>query len=134
MTDLPLVTAIIATYNRGYIVCEAIDSIINKTYKQTEVIVVDDGSTDDTQDKLRQYGSRIRVISQNNSGPAAAWNAGIRAARGAIICFLGSDDLYMPIFVERHVSALEKAGPSVPCCLGNALTRWADGRETSSFE
>jgi glycosyltransferase involved in cell wall biosynthesis len=130
----PLVSAIIATYNRGYIVCEAIDSIINQTYKETEIIVVDDGSTDDTQDKLRHYGSRIRVVSQHNSGPAAAWNAGIRAAHGDIICFLGSDDVYLPNFVERHVSALEKAGPSVPCSLGNAVTRWADGKQTSSFE
>ena len=130
----PLVSAIIATYNRGYIVCEAIDSIINQTYKETEIIVVDDGSTDDTQEQLRQYGSRIRIVSQNNSGPAAAWNAGIKAARGSIICFLGSDDVYLPNFVERHVSALEKAGPAVPCSLGNALTRWADGRQTSSFE
>ena len=130
----PLVSAIIATYNRAYIVCEAIDSIIGQTYKNTEIIVVDDGSTDDTQEKLQRYGSRIRIVSQNNSGPAAAWNAGIKAARGSIICFLGSDDVYLPNFVERHVSALEKAGPAVPCSLGNAITRWADGRQTSSFE
>lgn len=134
MTPLPLVSVIIATYNRGYIVCEAIDSIINQTYKETEIIVVDDGSTDDTQAKLRHYGNRIRVISQKNFGPAAAWNAGIKAARGEIICFLGSDDLYLPNFVERHVSALEKAGPSIPCSLGNALTQWADGKQTTSFE
>jgi len=133
-SNKPLVSAIIATYNRAYIVCEAIDSIIGQTYKNVEIIVVDDGSTDDTQERLRAYGDRIRVISQSNGGPASAWNAGIRAARGSIICFLGSDDVYLPNFVECHVSTLEKAGPSVPCSLGNARTRWADGRQTSSFE
>ena len=130
----PLVTAIIATYNRGYIVCEAIDSILNQTYRNTEIIVVDDGSTDDTQQKLQRYGDRIRVLSQKNSGPAAAWNAGIKAAKGKIICFLGSDDLWLPTFVERQVSVLERGGPSVPCSISNAFTRWANGRETYSFD
>jgi glycosyltransferase involved in cell wall biosynthesis len=130
----PLVTAIIATYNRAYIVCEAIDSIINQTYKEIEIIVVDDGSTDDTRQKLEHYGDRIRVIFQKNAGPAAAWNTGIKAAKGEIICFLGSDDLWLPTFVERHVSVLERGGPSVPCSISNAFTRWADGRETYSFD
>ena len=130
----PLVTAIIATYNRGYIVCEAIDSILNQTYRNTEIIVVDDGSTDDTQQKLQRYGDRIRVLSQKNSGPAAAWNAGIKAAKGKIICFLGSDDLWLPTFVERQVSVLERGGPSVPLSISNAFTRWANGRETYSFD
>lgn len=134
MPHSPLVSSIIATYNRGYIVCEAIDSILKQTYRNTEIIVVDDGSTDDTQQKLQRYGDRIRVVSQNNSGPAAAWNAGIKAARGEIICFLGSDDLWLPTFVERQVSVLERGGPSVPCSISNAFTRWANGIETYSFD
>jgi glycosyltransferase involved in cell wall biosynthesis len=134
MIGQPLVSAIIATYNRGYIVCEAIDSIINQTHKNVEIIVVDDGSTDDTQGKLRKYGDKIRIVYQKNSGPAEAWNSGIKASHGAIICFLGSDDVWLPTFVERHVAALEKAGPAVPCSISNAVTKFANGVDAYSFE
>lgn len=131
---LPLVTAIIATYNRAYIVCEAIDSILQQTYPHIEIIVVDDGSTDETRDTLKQYGSRIQVLYQSNQGPAAAWNTGIRASQGSIVCFLGSDDLWLPTFVERQISILTRAGNSVPCSITNAFTRWASGLETCSFD
>jgi glycosyltransferase involved in cell wall biosynthesis len=134
MKEQLLVSTIIATYNRAYIVCEAIDSIINQTYKNVEIIVVDDGSTDDTQEKLRKYGDKIRYIYQNNSGPAEAWNSGIKASQGKIICFLGSDDVWLPTFVERHISALEKAGLAVPCSICNALTKFVNGVDASSFE
>jgi len=133
-TDPPLVTAIIATYNRGYIVCEAIDSILRQTYPHIEIIVVDDGSTDDTKEILKPYGNRIHLVYQHNQGPATAWNTGIKTGRGSILCFLGSDDLWLPTFVERQVSLLQKAGPSVPCSITNAVARWADGGETRSFD
>ena len=73
----PMVSAIIPTYNRARVVCEAIESALQQTYQKMEVIVVDDGSTDDTQARLRQYGNRIRVATQSNAGPAAARNRGI---------------------------------------------------------
>jgi glycosyltransferase involved in cell wall biosynthesis len=130
----PLTSAIIATYNRAYIVCEAIESILNQTYKNLEIIVVDDGSTDDTQNKLKRYGDRIRVVYQQNSGPAAAWNRGIQESRGEIITFLGSDDIWLPTFVERQVSVLQRVGEDVPCCLCNSWMRFANGRGTTSFQ
>jgi glycosyltransferase involved in cell wall biosynthesis len=130
----PLVSAIIATYNRAYIVCEAIDSIIQQSYSNIEIIVVDDGSTDDTRTILKRYGSGISVVCQGNSGPAAAWNAGIKAARGEIICFLGSDDIWLPTFVEQQVRCLEKAGNDAPCSVSNCWLQFADGRGTTSFE
>src|SRR5437899_10455350 len=120
MKDLPLVSAIIATYNRGHIVGEAIESILQQTHKNVELIVVDDGSTDGTREKLGRYGDRIRVVCQNNAGPAAAWNRGIGASQGQIIAFLGSDDVWLPTFVQRQVLLLQQAGESVPCCLANA--------------
>lgn len=134
MTTLPLVSAIIATYNRAQIVGEAIESILGQTYSRIELIIVDDGSTDDTQAKLKRYGDRIRVIYQDNAGPAAAWNKGISESRGQIITFLGSDDIWLPTFVERQVSLLQRVGPSVPCCLANGTLQFANGFETRSFE
>src|ERR1017187_8226572 len=130
----PLVSAIIATYNRAYIVCEAVESILNQTYKNIEVIVVDDGSTDNTQEILKQYGGRIHVIYQKNSGPAAARNRGIRESRGEIISFLDSDDLWLPTFVERQVSVLQRAGLDVPCSISNSWFRYATGAGTTSFQ
>ena len=130
----PLVSAIIATYNRAYIVCEAIGSILNQTYKNVEVVVVDDGSTDNTRDKLKQYGDRIRVVYQKNSGPAAAWNRGILESRGEIVTFLGSDDIWLPTFVERQVSVLQQAGEEVPCSLSNSWLRFANGQGSTAFQ
>jgi glycosyltransferase involved in cell wall biosynthesis len=133
MKDLPLVSAIIATYNRAHIVCEAIESILRQSYDNIELIVVDDGSTDNTQDKLREYDDRIRVVHQSNSGPAAAWNAGINASRGEIIAFLGSDDIWLPTFVERQVSVLQRCDESVPCCLANAVLSFRIRKHTTAF-
>lgn len=130
----PLVSAVVATYNRSYIVCEAIDSMLHQTYPNIEVIVVDDGSTDDTLEKLKKYGNQISVIYQENAGPAAAWNTGIAASKGEIVSFLGSDDIWLPTFVERQVCCLEKAGYDAPCSISNCWLRFADGRGTTSFE
>lgn len=134
MRSLPLVSAIIATYNRGHIVSEAIESILHQTYQNLEVIVVDDGSTDDTREKLKQYSGRIRVVHQQNLGPAAAWNRGIETSLGEIISFLGSDDIWLPTFVQRHVSVLEQIGEMAPCTLANAWLMFANGTRRSSFD
>lgn len=132
--DFPIVSAIIATYNREHIVCEAIDSILNQTYPNIEIIVVDDGSKDNTQEKIKKYGKKIRVICQDNSGPAAAWNTGITASKGEIISFLGSDDIWLPTFIERQVDCLKQAGGNIPCSIANCWLQFADGRGTTSFK
>lgn len=92
----PLVTVIIPTYNRGACISQAISSVLAQTFDQFEIIVVDDGSTDDTAAILQGFGSAIRVIRQKNSGVSNARNAGIAAARGEWLAFLDSDDLWMP--------------------------------------
>jgi glycosyltransferase involved in cell wall biosynthesis len=129
----PLVSAIIPTYNRAHLVTDAVDSILGQTYPEVEIIVVDDGSTDDTLARLARYGSRIRVISQKNAGPAAARNRGIAAATGEFVAFLDSDDLWLPEKLERQVRMLERAGRSVPCCVSNITMRFHKG-ERSSFD
>jgi glycosyltransferase involved in cell wall biosynthesis len=99
----PLVTVVIPTYNYAHFVTEAVDSALAQTYPAVEVIVVDDGSTDDTRAVLSRYGDRIRYIYQENGGLSAARNTGIRAAAGELVTFLDSDDAFHPRKVELHV-------------------------------
>jgi glycosyltransferase involved in cell wall biosynthesis len=128
----PLVSAIIPTYNRAALVCQAIDSIRQQTYGNIEIVVVDDGSTDDTLQRLEVYGNAIRVISQANAGPSAARNRGIRAARGEIVTFLDSDDVWHPTKVARQVGLLQRTG--APCCICNAEIEDGEDGEVRTFE
>src|SRR5512135_2601221 len=130
----PLVSVIIPTYNRAHVVCRAIESVLGQTYENREIIVVDDGSTDDTQVRLRAYGDRIRVLTQENGGPSVARNRGIAVSRGVIVAFLDSDDYWLPSKLARQVDLLEKAGPSVACCLCNITIVYNDGTRNSSFK
>jgi glycosyltransferase involved in cell wall biosynthesis len=129
----PLVSVVIPTYNRASVICRTIDNVLSQTYPNREIIIVDDGSTDDTQEKLREYGGRIRVIAQPNTGPSAARNRGIAAARGTLIALQDSDDLWMRTKLERQVSLIERAGSSVACCLCDAVLRYIDRPETTAF-
>lgn len=92
----PLVSVIIPTYNRANIVTDAIESVLNQTYKNIEIIVVDDGSIDNTKEILRHYENRIKYIYKLNAGASSARNAGVREAKGEYIAFLDSDDLWHP--------------------------------------
>ncbi|MCX7013771.1 MAG: glycosyltransferase family A protein [Candidatus Sumerlaeota bacterium] len=96
MPDFPMVSVVIPTYNRFRWVPEAIDSVLAQTFKDFEVIVVDDGSTDNTRETLLRYGDRIRYLHQDNAGVSAARNRGILEARGEWITFLDSDDVWLP--------------------------------------
>jgi glycosyltransferase involved in cell wall biosynthesis len=132
MSKQPLVSVIIPTYNRAGIICRTIDNIFEQTYRNFEVIVVDDGSTDETQRRLVQYGDRIRLITQTNAGPAVARNHGAWVARGEIIAFQDSDDLWKPTKLERQVGLMER-DESLPCCLCNVVLRTVNGRDLTSF-
>jgi glycosyltransferase involved in cell wall biosynthesis len=96
LTRPPSVSVVIPTYNRGDAVGEAIESALGQTLAPAEVIVVDDGSRDGTRERLAPYMDRIAYIRQENQGVSAARNAGIRAARGDLIAFLDSDDVWHP--------------------------------------
>ncbi len=106
MSDGPFVSVIIPTYNNSMLVVEAVESVFAQTYKPVELVVVDDGSTDDTAERLRAYEGRLTLIRQVHRGPAVARNAGIRASKGAIVAFLDSDDVWKPAKLERCAGEL----------------------------
>jgi glycosyltransferase involved in cell wall biosynthesis len=92
----PLVSVVVPTFNRAGKVGQAIDSVLAQTYPHWELIVVDDGSRDDTPRLLAAYGERIRRFRQENRGVSAARNRGLQAARGQFIALLDSDDTWLP--------------------------------------
>ena len=103
----PLVSVIIPTYNRGWIVQEAIESVLAQDFADYELIVVDDGSDDNTPAILAGYGRAITVLHQSNSGVSPARNAGVAAASGQLIAFLDSDDLWLPRKLSTQVKFFE---------------------------
>jgi hypothetical protein len=104
--DGPLVTVVIPTFNYGRFVPAAVESVLAQTYRKLEIVVVDDGSTDDTRQRLAPYMDRIRYIHQSNQGLSAARNTGIRAASSELIALLDSDDLWHPRKLEIQVAYL----------------------------
>lgn len=112
----------------------AIDSVLQQTYENIELIVVDDGSTDNTSDTLASYRDKLTVVRQDNAGPSVARNHGLRISRGRFIAFLDSDDLWLPTKIEKQVDIVQKLDKSVPCCLCNATVHFPDGRMTTSFD
>ncbi len=104
MPNNSLVSILINNYNYGRFLPEAIDSALMQTYSNVEVIVVDDGSTDNSQEIIKSYGDRIIPILKQNGGQASAFNEGFAASRGEIICFLDSDDLFKPEKVAEIVN------------------------------
>ncbi len=103
-----LVSVIIPTHNRARIIGRAIESALAQTYTDLEVIIADDGSTDDTRAVVESYGPRMVYVRQANAGVSAARNFGIRHARGEFIAFLDSDDAWRPWKIEAQLAALER--------------------------
>ena len=112
----PLVSVIIPTYNRGSLVTAAIDSVLAQTFTDLELIVIDDGSTDDTVMRLAPYVDRIRYFHQTNRGASAAQNAGLREASGEWIAILASDDTWHPAKLERQLDAIARLGNGFGAC------------------
>ncbi|MCK0207779.1 NAD-dependent epimerase/dehydratase family protein [Starkeya koreensis] len=108
----PRVSIVIPVYNGGDFLAEAIDSALGQTYRNLEVVVVNDGSTDGgaTAAVAARYGGRIRYIEKSNGGVATALNAGIAAMDGELFSWLSHDDLYHPGKIEEEVRALREAG------------------------
>lgn len=105
----PLVTVIIPTYNYGNFISEAIDSVLNSDFSQNEIeiIIIDDGSTDDTPEKIKAYQERVKYIKQENAGKAWATKVGIDFARGKYLFNLDADDLFIPNKLKEVVNKFE---------------------------
>jgi len=104
----PKVTVIIPTYNYGRFITQTIESVFRQSFQPLEVIVVDDGSTDDTRERLRPYSRQIRYLYQEHLGVSAARNTGIRASKGDFIAFLDSDDIWAPRKLEFQLGFCEQ--------------------------
>lgn len=101
------VSVIIPTYNRAHLVVESIESALRQTAPPREIIVIDDGSTDDTSRALRSFGDRIISVRQENQGVGSARNRGMALARGRYIAFLDSDDIWPEFKLELQVAVME---------------------------
>ena len=112
MTALPKISVIIPTYNRAHYINEAIDSALAQTYQNVEIVVVDDGSTDETRAVLKGYEDKIRYFYQGHQGVAAARNFGIEKSSGQYLAFLDDDDIWFQEMLEVQVAYLE-AHPEV---------------------
>lgn len=119
---MPRVSVIIPVFNRADLISEAIDSVLAQTYRDFEIIIVDDGSTDNTLRVLSDYKAHnnVRVISQRNQGQAIARNTGIQASKGVLIAFLDSDDLWLPEKLQRQVSLFDSI-PNLAWCYSDAM-------------
>lgn len=117
------ISIIIPTYNRAHLISKAITSVINQTYAAWELIIVDDGSTDNTDAVINEFLSdkRIKYYKKNNSGAAESRNMGVEKATGDLISFLDSDDEADPTWLEKMTRAAEAEKAAVVCC---GLTRY----------
>lgn len=129
------VSALIPTYNRSAQVVRAIDSALAQTMPVDEIIVVDDGSTDDTAELIRcRYGTKVRLFRQENKGAAAARNHGLREARGEWIAFLDSDDSWSPTKIERQFEALAAFSSEHGVCFTDCIYDGDPERRASVFQ
>jgi len=125
--NLPKVSVIIPVYNGTNYLQEAIDSLLSQTYGNREVIVVDDGSTDETWSVIQSYGSNVRGIHKGNGGVASALNCGVRESTGDYIAWLSHDDLFLPTKLVRQVEFLRRF-PEFKACYTDYYVIDEDGK------
>ena len=130
----PSVSVIIPTYNRSALLVNALESVLRQTYTDYELIVIDDGSTDDTRERLQPYMERIRYYYQENRGASAAQNSGVRIATGKWISILGSDDVWRPTKLARQFEVLSALGDEYGACVTNCDYIGNSGMSSTVFD
>src|SRR2546425_8625651 len=123
MGESELVSCIVPVFNGEHYLREALESILQQTYRPLEIIVIDDGSTDNSAVVVASYGEQIIYLRQVNSGPAAARNRGLQEARGEFIAFLDQDDLWHPEKLARQMARF-KTQPELVLCITYAQDFW----------
>jgi glycosyltransferase involved in cell wall biosynthesis len=129
MTNNPLVSVVIPAYNRVNYIEQTIDSVLDQTYPEVQLIVIDDGSTDGTYEKIKAYGNRLELLTHPdhcNKGQSASINLGLRQTRGTYIAILDSDDYWAPEKLDVQVNFLEK-NPDIGLVYTNGYAVNADG-------
>ena len=123
MTDKPTVSVIIPTYNRAHLIDRAITSVLNQTYQDLEIIVIDDGSTDNTEEVIRSFpDKRVNYIKhKKNKGVSSARNTGIKVAKGKYIAFLDSDDEWLSEKLGKQIKVLQNKSPEVGVAYSDVL-------------
>jgi glycosyltransferase involved in cell wall biosynthesis len=111
----PLVSAVIPTYNRGWLLKEAVDSVLSQDFFGYELIVIDDGSLDNTPEILASYGDSLKVIRQENRGVSSARNKGIVSSSGEYIAFLDSDDFWLSGKLSAQLAFFENNPDALIC-------------------
>lgn len=126
----PLVTIITPTYNREGFIGQSINSVLSQTYPNFELLIIDDGSTDRTQEVVAPYlaDGRVRFFSQENQGQSVARDRGLYEAKGGFVCFLDSDNAWFPDKLEKSLQVFEE-NPSVDIVYGDYMVIDAEGRE-----
>jgi glycosyltransferase involved in cell wall biosynthesis len=104
--ELPLVSVVIPNFNNSKYIIKSIESVFAQTYKNIEIILVDDGSTDSSLETLKPFENQIKVIASDNNGAASARNVGINSANGSVIAFLDSDDIWDSSKIEKQIIKL----------------------------
>src|SRR5215469_12015906 len=121
------ISVIIPTYNSGLDLTEAVESALAQTYAPVEIIVIDDGSTDDTEEICARFPAPVRYLKQPKTGVAAARNRAVREAKGTWIAYQDADDIAEPTRLETQMAVL-KTFPHVRWCFGNGSVMDPDGR------
>jgi glycosyltransferase involved in cell wall biosynthesis len=119
----PLISCIVPVYNGERYLREALDSILAQTYRPLEIILADDGSTDETAALAANYGDQVRYVFQPNAGTAAACNLGLKAAQGDFVAFLAADDLWHPEKLSRQISRFQTR-PNLDLCVTYVKNFW----------
>jgi len=123
-----LVSVVIPTYNRANIITDAVNTVLKQTYQNFEILIIDDGSTDNTENIIKEIqDQRIKYIYQENNGPAKARNNGIKHSKGEYIVFLDSDDLWHPELLEKHIKILN-ANSNIGMVSNHSLYKTFDGQ------
>jgi glycosyltransferase involved in cell wall biosynthesis len=125
---LPLVSVIIPTYNRALMLGAAIESALKQTYTNLQLIVVDDGSTDNTEEMVKSKYPEVKYVLQEHGGQAKARNTGLRNADGVYIASLDSDDVWTPVFLEKIVAKLEEGQ------MDFVFANWYQGTTTGEWK